>query len=140
MTGYRSGFVCAPPEIVTALRAFRPTVGTAPQEFVQRASIAAWSDERHVEEVREVYGRKRDVLLPALERQGIMLAGSAATFYLWVDVGGPSEPFARRLLEHGIVCAPGAFFGPAGEGYARFALVPTQAECERAAEIIGRVL
>jgi acetylornithine aminotransferase len=140
MTGYRSGFVCAPPEIVTALRAFRPTVGTAPQEFVQRASIAAWSDERHVEEVREVYGRKRDVLLPALERKGIMLAGSAATFYLWVDVGGPSEPFARRLLEHGIVCAPGAFFGPAGEGYARFALVPTQAECERAAEIIGRVL
>jgi acetylornithine aminotransferase len=107
---------------------------------VQRASIAAWSDERHVEEVREVYGRKRDVLLPALERKGIMLAGSAATFYLWVDVGGPSEPFARRLLEHGIVCAPGAFFGPAGEGYARFALVPTQAECERAAEIIGRVL
>jgi acetylornithine aminotransferase len=87
-----------------------------------------------------VYGRKRDVLLPALERKGIMLAGSAATFYLWVDVGGPSEPFARRLLEHGIVCAPGAFFGPAGEGYARFALVPTQAECERAAEIIGRVL
>jgi acetylornithine aminotransferase len=140
MTGYRSGFVAGDPELVAALKQFRPNVGTAPQEFVQRASIAAWSDERHVEEVREVYGRKRDVLLPALERKGIMLAGSAATFYLWVDVGGPSEPFARRLLEHGIVCAPGAFFGPAGEGYARFALVPTQAECERAAEIIGRVL
>jgi acetylornithine aminotransferase len=140
MTGYRSGFVCAPPEIVDALRAFRPTVGTAPQEFVQRASIAAWSDERHVEEVREVYSRKRDVLLPALERKGILLAGSAATFYLWVDVGGPSEPFARRLLEHGVVCAPGSFFGLAGEGYARFALVPSQAECERAAEIIDRVL
>ena len=140
MTGYRSGFLCASPEITAALKQFRPTVGTAPQEFVQRASIAAWSDEKHVEDVRALYGRKRDVLLPALEAKGLRLAGSTATFYLWVDVGGTSEAFARRLLEHGIVCAPGSFFGRAGEGYARFALVPTQAECERAAEIIGRVL
>ena len=140
MTGYRSGFVCAPPDVTAALRAFRPTVGTAPQEFVQRASIAAWSDEKHGEEVRELYGRKGDVLLLALERKGIRLAGSAATFYLWVDVGGPSEAFARRLLEHGLVCAPGSFFGAAGEGYARFALVPTQEECERAAAIIEDVL
>ena len=140
MTGYRSGFVCAPLEIAAALRAFRPTVGTAPQEFVQRASIAAWSDETHVDDVRALYRRKRDVLLPALERKGLRLAGSTATFYLWVDVGGPSEPFARRLLDHGIVCAPGSFFGAAGEGYARFALVPTQEECERAAGIIEEAL
>ncbi|HZT16367.1 MAG TPA: aminotransferase class I/II-fold pyridoxal phosphate-dependent enzyme [Gaiellaceae bacterium] len=140
MTGYRSGFVCAPPEVVAALRAFRPTVGTAPQEFVQRASVAAWSDDAHVEEVRALYRRKRDTLLPALEAGGLRLAGGAATFYLWLDVGGPSEPFARRLLEHGIVVAPGSFFGAAGEGYVRVALVPTQDECERAAEILRRVL
>jgi len=140
MTGYRSGFVCASAEIVAALRSFRPTVGTAPQEFVQRASIAAWSDEAHVEEVRALYARKRDTLLPALEQKGLRLAGSAATFYLWLDVGEASEPFARRLLEHGIVCAPGSFFGPAGDGYVRFALVPTQGECERAAEILRREL
>ena len=140
MTGYRSGFVCAPPEIVAALRSFRPTVGTAPQEFVQRASVAAWSDDAHVDDVRELYRRKRDTLLPALVEKGLRLAGSTATFYLWMDVGGPAVPFARRLLEHGIVVAPGSFFGPAGEGYVRFALVPTQAECERAAEILRNVL
>jgi succinyldiaminopimelate transaminase len=140
MTGYRSGFVCAPAEICDALRAFRPTVGTAPQEFVQRASVAAWSDDRHVEDVRALYRRKRDTLLPALEERGLRLAGSAATFYLWVDVGGPSEEFARRLLSHGIVVAPGSFFGAAGEGYARFALVPTQEQCERAAAILRDVL
>jgi acetylornithine aminotransferase len=137
MTGYRSGFVCAPREIADALRKFRPTVGTAPQEFVQRASIAAWSDDAHVADVRAIYARKREVLLPALERAGLRLAGSTATFYLWMDVGGPSEAFARGLLERGIVCAPGAFFGPAGEGYVRFALVPTLEECERAAEILS---
>jgi acetylornithine aminotransferase len=140
MTGYRSGFVCAPAEIIAALRRFRPTVGTAPQEFVQRASVVAWSDDAHVEDVRALYRRKRDTLLPALEEGGLRLAGSDATFYLWVDVGGPSEAFSRRLLEHGIVAAPGSFFGAAGEGYARFALVPTQAQCERAAEILREVL
>jgi succinyldiaminopimelate transaminase len=140
MTGYRSGFVCAQPEIVTALRSFRPTVGTAPQEFVQRASVAAWSDDDHVEAVRGLYRRKRETLLPALEERGLRLAGSDATFYLWMDVGGPSEEFARRLLGHGVVIAPGSFFGAAGEGYVRFALVPTQQECERAAAILREVL
>jgi acetylornithine aminotransferase len=140
MTGYRSGFVCAPAEIVDALRRFRPTVGTAPQEFVQRASVAAWSDDAHVDDVRALYRRKRETLLPALEAAGLRLAGSTATFYLWLAVDGPSEDFARRLLEHGILVAPGSFFGPAGEGYVRLALVPTQGECERAAQIIEAVL
>ena len=140
MTGYRSGFMCAPAEIVSALRSFRPTVGTAPQEFVQRASVAAWSDDAHVEDVRALYARKRETLLPALEEKGLRLAGSTATFYLWLDVGESSEVFARRLLGHGIVCAPGSFFGAAGEGYVRFALVPTQEQCARAAEILRSIL
>ena len=140
MTGYRSGFTCAPREICDALRRFRPTVGTAPQEFVQRASVAAWSDDRHVEDVRGLYQRKRETVLPALEERGLRLAGSSATFYLWLEVSGSSEEFARRLLGHGIVVAPGSFFGPAGEGYVRLALVPTQAECERAAAILREVL
>jgi succinyldiaminopimelate transaminase len=140
MTGYRSGFVCAAPEIGDALRSFRPTVGTAPQEFVQRASVAAWSDDRHVEDVRDIYRRKRETVLPALEERGLRLAGSEATFYLWLDVGGSSEELARRLLGHGLVVAPGSFFGDAGEGYVRLALVPTQEQCERAAAIFREVL
>jgi succinyldiaminopimelate transaminase len=137
MTGYRSGFVCAPKEVCDALRAFRPTVGTAPQEFVQRASVAAWQDEEHVEGVREVYRRKREILLPALESAGLRLAGGEATFFLWLAVDEPSEQYARRLLQRGLLVAPGAFFGPAGEGYVRVALVPTLEECERAAEILS---
>ena len=140
MTGYRSGFVCAPAQVADALRAFRPSVGTAPQEFVQRASIAAWSDEEHVSAVRDVYRRKRDTLLPVLERKGLRSAGGNATFFLWLAVDGPSEAFAQSLLEHGILVAPGSFFGAAGEGYVRLALVPTEEDCERAAAILERVL
>jgi succinyldiaminopimelate transaminase len=142
MTGYRSGFVAGSPELIAALRQYRPTVGTAPQEFVQRASVVAWNDEEHVKRTREIYRRKREVLLPALARKGIRVAGGAATMYLWlvVPAGESSEKLAARLLEHGLIVSPGTFFGPSGEGYWRLALVPTEAECRRAAEILERVL
>jgi acetylornithine aminotransferase len=142
MTGYRSGFVAGDPALVSALKAFRPTVGTAPQEFVQRASVVAWSDEAHVERTREAYRRKRELLVGVLTRKGIRVAGGTATMYLWVAVpdGETSEAFAARLLEHGVLLAPGSYLGPSGEGYARLALVPTFAECERAAQILDRVL
>jgi N-succinyldiaminopimelate aminotransferase len=140
MTGFRSGFAAGDADLVAALRAFRPTVGTAPQEFVQRASIAAWNDERHVEETRTRYARKRELVGGALRRGGLRIASDAATMYLWVAVPGPSEAFAARLLEHGIVVAPGAYLGAAGEGYVRLALVPSVEDCERAAAILEDVL
>jgi succinyldiaminopimelate transaminase len=142
MTGYRSGFVAAESELIAALKQFRPTVGTAPQEFVQRASIVAWNDEDHVERTRAVYGRKRDILLTVLQRKGIRIAGSVATMYLWLEVPGDesSEDFAARLLEYGLIVSPGSFFGAAGEGYWRIALVPTEDECRRAAAILDEVL
>jgi aspartate/methionine/tyrosine aminotransferase len=142
MTGYRSGFVAAGPEVIAALKAYRPTVGTAPQEFVQRASVVAWNDEEHVARTRETYRRKRDLLVPVLERNGYRIAGGAATMYLWVELpaGVGSEALARRLLEHGMVVSPGTFFGPSGDGYVRIALVPTEDECRRAAAILDEVL
>jgi acetylornithine aminotransferase len=141
MTGYRSGFVAASPELIDALRQYRPTVGTAPQEFVQRASVVAWSDEEHVERTRAAYRRKRELLLPVLEER-VRVAGSEATMYLWLEVpaGESSEALADRLLEHGLIVSPGTFFGLSGDGYWRLALVPPESECARAAEILERVL
>ena len=133
MTGYRSGFVAAPREVIDALKAYRPTVGTAPQEFVQRASVVAWNDERHVEETRARYAAKRDVMIPALESLGWEIVASRATMYLWVVA---PDDAADRLLDRGLLVSPGDFFGPSGAGYIRFALVPTLDECRRAAEIL----
>jgi succinyldiaminopimelate transaminase len=142
MTGYRSGFIAADAQLIAALKQFRPSVGTAPQEFVQRASVVAWNDEDHVEHTRAAYRRKRDALLPALERKGVRLAGSTATMFLWLEVpdGSTSDEFAGLLLERGLIVSPGTFFGPTGEGYWRMALVPTEIECRRAAEILEDVL
>jgi succinyldiaminopimelate transaminase len=142
MTGYRSGFAAGDPSLVAALKAFRPTVGTAPQEFVQRASIVAWGDEEHVERTREVYRRRRSLFLELFGRKGVRVAGSAATMYLWLEVpeGESSEAFAERLLEHGVLVAPGSYLGAAGEGYVRMALVPTDEECAVAAATLETVL
>jgi succinyldiaminopimelate transaminase len=140
MTGYRCGFAAGDPDLIAALKAYRPTVGTAPQEFVQRAGVAAWSDEEHVQRTREVYRRKRDLFLDLFARKGLGLAGSEATMYLWLRVPDASDVFAARLLEHGIVVSPGSFFGPSGEGYVRFALVPSLEDCERAVKVLEEVL
>jgi succinyldiaminopimelate transaminase len=143
MTGYRSGFVAGDPEMIAAMRALRPSVGVTPQEFVQRASIAAWNDEAHVEETRAAYARKRKVFLDLFASHGIQVAGSAATFYLWVAVPGDmsSLDWSLRLLDGAdAIVAPGSFFGPEGEGYVRMAMVPTIEECELAAEALDKVL
>ena len=142
MTGYRSGFAAGDPKLIAALKAFRPTVGTAPQEFVQRASVVAWGDEEHVAEARGRYGRKRALLLDVFERKGVRVPGRKATMYLWVAApdGETSEGFAERLLEHGVLVTPGSYLGAAGEGYVRVALVPSEEECSRAVEILERIL
>ena len=142
MTGFRSGFVAGDPRLIDALRQFRPNVGTAPQEFVQRASVVAWGDEGHVERARETYRRKRELILGVLRGKGLRDAGGAATLYLWIAApdGESSEEHATRLLEAGVVVAPGSYLGPSGEGYVRYALVPTEGECARAAEILEDVL
>jgi succinyldiaminopimelate transaminase len=140
MPGYRCGFVAGDPELVAAMKRYRPNVGLAPQTFVQRAAAAAWADEDHVFETRERYRAKRDALLPALLSAGLQPSGGDASFFLWLRVPGgeDAEAFALRLLdERGIVVAPGPFFGPGGEGHVRIALVPTLAECRRAAELIA---
>ena len=142
MTGYRSGFAAGDRDLIGALRAFRPNAGTAPQEFVQRASIAAWSDEAHVEATRDLYRRKRELFLELFARRGITVAGSRAGMYLWLEVpaGETAESFAERLLESGIVVAPGSYFGDAGEGYVRLALVQALEDCRRAVAILDELL
>src|SRR6476659_9496399 len=142
MTGFRSGFVAGDPALIGALRQFRPNIGTAPQEFVQRASVVAWGDEAHVARARDSYRRKRDLLLGVLRRKGLRDAGGPATMYLCIALQEAETPesHAARLLERGVLVTPGVYLGPSGEGYVRYALVPTEDECARAAEILEEML
>jgi acetylornithine aminotransferase len=140
MTGYRSGFLAGDVEVMASLRALRSHPGVASPEFVAPAATAAWQDDAHAAERREIFRRKRDRFLAFFRAHGLAADASEATLYLWVQVpaGETSGSYALRLLEEGIVVAPGTAFG-AGEGYVRVALVPTLEECEEAIAAWSRV-
>ncbi|WP_242356666.1 MULTISPECIES: succinyldiaminopimelate transaminase [unclassified Anaeromyxobacter] len=133
MTGYRSGFLAGDADLIAVLRALRSHPGVASPEFVAAAATAAWSDDAHAAERREIFRRKRDRFLAFFAEHGLLADASEATLYLWVRVPGAetAASYALRLLDEGIVVAPGPAFG-AGEGYVRVALVPTLEECEEA--------
>ena len=140
MTGYRSGFLAGDVDLMATLRKLRSHPGVGSPEFVGPAAVAAWSEDAHAAERREIFRKTRDRFLRFFAGHGLEADCSEATLYLWVKVpaGETSGSYARRLLEEGIVVAPGTAFG-AGEGYVRVALVPTLAECEEAVEAWARV-
>ena len=141
MTGYRSGFMAGDPELLGKLRQVRPSQGVATPEFVQRAAVAAWNDDAHVEQQRHIYARKRAILEPALRAGGLDVYPSEATFYLYARVpqNTHDSELAARLLEKGVAVAPGSLFGDGGGGWVRFALVPAMDECREAAAILASV-
>jgi acetylornithine aminotransferase len=135
MTGYRSGFIVGDAHLIEALRRFRPNPGTATPDFIQDAAIVAWNDDAHTGEQRAKYAAKRDLFRAEFARRGWVTEASEATFYLWLKApGGDDVAFVEKLLRLGVVCVPGSFLGPGGEGFVRFALVPTLAQCREAIE------
>jgi len=139
MTGYRSGAIVGDPAAIAALKSLRSSVGVASPEFVQLAAAAAWADDRHVAERREIFAAKRRVLRSKFDEDGIRVVGSEAGLYLWVEVDDDVAA-TKRLLAEGVVVSPGRAFGPGGEGHIRLALVPTIDECSQAAEVVAACL
>jgi len=135
MTGYRSGIVAGDPKVVAAFRALRTNPGLAPQDFVNAAAAAAWTDEAHAEERRHVFAEKRAVLLRFFEEVGLEVTASDASFYIWVKApNGDGDAFSRELLKAGVLTNPGSFFAvtTAGRDHVRFALVPELEACKAA--------
>src|ERR687898_1086918 len=136
ITGYRAAMMAGDPELIAALKKLRPSIGVASPRFIQEAATAAWNDDAHVEERNRVFAEKRALFLTFFERAGFRWTPTNASLYLWVEVpeayGGDDESYALRLLEEGIIVAPGSSFGPGGEGYFRVALVPSLEECGEA--------
>lgn len=139
MTGYRSGAMVGDARAIFALKELRSSVGVASPEFVQAAAVAAWSDDAHAAERRTIFAAKRAVLRRVFASMGYEVVGSRAGIYLWVAVGDDLA-VTERLLDGGVVVSPGRIFGPGGEGFVRFALVPTLAETEQAVEVLTACL
>jgi aspartate/methionine/tyrosine aminotransferase len=136
--GLRSGFAAGDAEVIGRLKRHRVDVGTTPQLFVQRASIAAWEDEAHVAAARESYALRRAVLETACERFGLRSAGTAAGMFLWLaPADGDDLAAFEALAARGVLTVPGSWLGPGGAGHLRASFTRPLPELERAAELLS---
>ena len=138
--GMRSGFVAGDAALLKAFLLYRTYHGSAMSVAVQKASIAAWGDEKHVEENRRLYVEKFKAVLPLVNAplQADMPDGA---FYLWMRTPIDDRDFTRRLhAERNVMVLPGSFLARdvagenPGRNRVRVALVPPLAECIEAAE------
>ncbi len=136
LAGYRAGFVAGDPAIVGELLAIRKHAGFMVPEPVQAAMVAALADQAHAEEQRARYAARRSLLRPALLAAGFTIDYSEAGLYLWATRGGDCWSTVDWFAERGILVAPGAFYGPAGERHVRVALTATD---ERIAAAVQRL-
>ncbi|CAN5318159.1 succinyldiaminopimelate transaminase [soil metagenome] len=136
MTGYRCGALVGDADLIAAQRMMRPNIGTGSPEFVQIAAAAAWTEDTHAAERREVFEAKRQVVLGFCDEVGLTVSGSDATFYVWLEApGGDDVAYVEALLAQRIIASPGSAFGPAGAGWIRLALVPDVEGCRTAVEV-----
>jgi N-succinyldiaminopimelate aminotransferase len=146
--GLRSGFVMGDAAILKQFLLYRTYHGSAMSPVVQAASIAAWGDEAHVVDNRNLYRTKFAQVTPVLaEVLDVKLPD--ASFYLWAGVPagwqGDDAAFARALYEQEhVTVLPGSYLAREfnglnpGHGRIRMALVAETAECLEAAERIAR--
>ncbi len=143
LPGLRSGFVAGDAEILKAFLLYRTYHGCAMPVQTQLASIAAWNDEAHVRDNRDLYREKFDAVLeilgPVLDVQK-----PDGGFYLWAKVlGNDDAAFCRGLFEQQhVTVVPGSYLSRdvdgvnPGAGRVRMALVAPLAECVEAARRI----
>ncbi len=143
MTGWRLGFVVGNRDVLAGLGKIKTNIDSGVFQAIQWAGIEALGgDQSDVEQMREIYQRRRDVMVQGLRKMGLEVTPPLATFYLWVKVpsGYDSASFTSLLLdEAGVVVTPGRGFGEAGEGYVRLSLTVPESRLEEAVERFQRI-
>ncbi|WP_414691233.1 succinyldiaminopimelate transaminase [Nocardioides sp. LML1-1-1.1] len=135
LAGYRCGFVAGDRAVIAELLAVRKNLGLLMPGPTQHVMAAALGDETHVAEQHERYRARRTRLRAALEAAGYTIDHSEASLYLWTTKGpeGPdSWQLVAELAGQGILVAPGAFYGTAGERHVRIALTATDERIDAA--------
>jgi len=125
MTGWRLGWIVAPPSLVPELAKLIEYNTSCSPAFVQHAGVAAITHgEATVAHTRARFRRARDFLVGELARlPGIEVAAPDGAMYAFFRVDGLADSldFCKRLVrEARLGLAPGSAFGPEGEGFVRW--------------------
>ena len=125
MTGWRLGYLIAPPQFVRPCEKIQQNFFLCANHFVQVAGVTALTrTEKDIAWMRETYDARRRYLVPALREIGLGVeCEPTGAFYVFADArrwGADSLALSRTILEEaGVALAPGIDFGPGGEGFLR---------------------
>lgn len=139
MTGWRIGWACGNARLISALAKVKSNIDSGIFSAIQLAGIAALTGpQNYLENMRQVYQQRRDILIRGLNALGWQAVLPKATFYLWLRIPDKSSiEFSGRLLKKAdIIVTPGVGFGKYGEGYIRMALTVSREKIE---EALGRL-
>ena len=142
VTGARISFLVGRPDVVAACKKLRTQIDFGMFYPIQRAAIAALTGP--LDSVRAqcgVYQARRDALCGGLRGIGWPVPDSHGSMFVWAPLPTGwrhSMAFCLRLIDAaGVICTPGASFGPSGEGYVRFALTLPEETIRKAVAAIA---
>jgi len=136
MAGYRAAFIVGDPALIAKILEVRKHAGMMVALPVQKAMVAALSDDIHVAEQRARYNARRATLIPALTAAGFSIDHSEAGLYIWASRREDCWASVAWLAELGIIATPGIFYGELGSRHIRIAMTATDAQISDAARRI----
>jgi aspartate/methionine/tyrosine aminotransferase len=139
LAGLRLGFYVGDPELVDYLREVRKHVGLMVPGPVQLAGVAALADDTHVEAQRDRYWNRLVRMQQILGKLGVEADLPGGGFYLWAEAPGRDAwAFTDRMAnEGGALVSPGDFYGTAGAGHVRIAMVQPMERLDLVASRFG---
>ncbi len=147
MPGWRVGFMVGNPVLIGALARIKSYLDYGLFTPVQVASISALEGpQTWVDDIRNVYQRRRDVLCDGLIASGWPIVKPKATMFVWARIPEPlrelrSVEFSKHLLRHAkVAVSPGIGFGEYGDGHVRFSLIENEHRIRQAVRSIRQML
>jgi len=147
MPGWRVGFMCGNPTLVEALSRIKSYLDYGMFTPIQVAAIEALNSPQEViDNVRDTYRRRRDVLCEGLCNAGWQVEKPKATMFVWAKI--PKEysylgslEFSKKLLEEAkVAVSPGVGFGKYGDTHVRFSLIENKHRTRQAVRSIKKML
>ncbi|CCV07323.1 putative PLP-dependent aminotransferase,aspartate aminotransferase [Mesorhizobium metallidurans STM 2683] len=147
MPGWRMGFAVGNERLISALTRVKSYLDYGAFTPIQVAAAHALNgDGADIAEVRDIYHKRRDVMVDAFSRAGWTIPAPAASMFAWAPIPEPfrhlgSLEFSKLLIEHAdVAVAPGVGFGEHGDDHVRIALVENEHRIRQAARNIKRFL
>ena len=147
MPGWRIGFMCGNKKLVNALSRIKSYVDYGTYTPLQVGAIAALEGPQDcVQEIRDMYKSRRDVLCKGLNDIGWNITPPKATMFVWAEIPKKykdlgSLEFSKKLLkENNVAVSPGIGFGKHGDDFVRFSLIENEQRTKQAVRSLKTII